>query len=184
VIGGSFARTRLEIPPGVRPTTGRVREALFSSLGTRVHRAAVLDLYSGSGALAVEAMSLGAARAVLVDRDRAAVEAGRANLRWFEQSPSAPRWRVEQSTVARFLDRGPPPEAPFDLVFLDPPYEMRKEEVEGVLARLVEPGWLAPGATVVVERPARGEPLATSHFEPTWERRYGDTLVTVLALAG
>ena len=81
-------------------------------------------------------------------------------------------------------DSDPPAEAPFDLVLLDPPYETEPAEVASVVEALARPGWLAPGALVVVEGPARGDPVRPAGWEPFWERRYGDTLVTVLVVAG
>jgi 16S rRNA (guanine966-N2)-methyltransferase len=183
VIGGTLRGRRLTVPKGIRPTADRVREAIFSSLGDAVVGSAVLDLYAGTGAFAVEAMSRGARCALVVDRDHAAIEACQANLRHLEQAPVGHRWRVVRSPVSRFLGGGPPPEAPFELVFLDPPYETGLDEVRGVLDRLAEPGWCAPEARVVVERPARTEALDVPGWMAAWERRYGDTLVVVLRCA-
>jgi 16S rRNA (guanine966-N2)-methyltransferase len=176
VVAGDAKGTRLVAPRGARPTTGRVREAVFSALGD-VDGCAVLDLYAGSGAFAVEALSRGAARAVLVDDDRAAVDACNANL---AATRTADRARVVPSTVATVLARRPPVEAPFDLVFVDPPYGDAGSDLSEVVA-LGTPGWVAPAARVVVERAAR----APGVVEPTgweigWERRYGDTLVVIL----
>ena len=116
----------------------------------------VLDLYAGTGALAIEALSRGAAAAVLVERDRAALAAIAANL---QVLPSETAVGVPVDVVARdvgrFLAGAPPPDAPFDLVFVDPPYDTPDEEVTDLLATLLEPGWLARGAIVSVERPRR-----------------------------
>src|SRR4051794_32309683 len=116
VVAGSVGGLHLVAPKGARPTTDRVKESLFASLGDVLHGADVLDLFAGSGALAIEALSRGAARAVLVDRDRHAVEAIRANL---TTTGFTDRARVHSGPVAQFLHRVAP-EAPFDLVFLDP----------------------------------------------------------------
>lgn len=179
VIAGSMRGMRLKAPKGARPTTDRVREALFSALGNdAVVEASVLDLFAGSGALAIEALSRGATSAVLVDLDRAAVGVCRANLE------RADAGRVQATSVHAFLTASPPTEAPFDLVFLDPPYETADDEVDGVLERLAEPGWCSPQAVAVVERSARstlpGVWAAPPRWGVSWERRYGDTLVVIL----
>jgi 16S rRNA (guanine966-N2)-methyltransferase len=177
VIAGSAGGRKLVAPKGgARPTTDRLKEALFSSLGGRVFDATVLDLYAGSGALAIEALSRGAARAVLVDRDAAAESAMRTNLRMTGFEPVA---RVQRATVATFVATSIP-EAPFDLVFLDPPYDTPDADVDAVLAALATAGPVAPGGTVVVERPRSG---ARVTLPEGWgiekERAYGDTLLVV-----
>jgi 16S rRNA (guanine966-N2)-methyltransferase len=181
VIAGVAGGLALVAPKGgaARPTTDRVKESLFGALGPdRLVDASVLDLYAGSGALAIEALSRGAARAVLVDRDHAAVSAIRHNLATTHLRGHA---RVQGSTVAAFLAGKPPAERPFDLVFLDPPYAASSAELARVLSGLDRSGWLAEGATVVVERPSLAEPgPAPDAWKATWERAYGDTLVTVL----
>lgn len=181
VIAGSAGGLSLVAPKGgaARPTTDRVKESLFASLGPdRLVDASVLDLYAGSGALAIEALSRGAARAVLVERDHAAVKAIRRNLATTRMRSQA---RVQDSTVAAFLGGKPPVERPFDLVFLDPPYAATSPEVGRVLGGLDRTGWLAESATVVVERPSEATFMAAPEsWETTWERAYGDTLVTVL----
>jgi 16S rRNA (guanine966-N2)-methyltransferase len=181
VIAGAAGGLALVAPKGggARPTTDRVKESLFGALGPdRLVDASVLDLYAGSGALAIEALSRGAARAVLVDRDHAAVTAIRRNLATTRLRGQA---RVQGSTVATFLAGKPPDERPFDLVFLDPPYAATSAELDRVLSGLDRSGWLAAGATVVVERPSgAGTAQAPEAWKATWERAYGDTLVTVL----
>lgn len=185
VIAGSAGGRKLVAPRGgARPTTDRLKEALFSSLGPRVLGASVLDLYAGSGALAIEALSRGAASAVLVDRDAAAETAIRANLQTTGFEDSA---RLQRSTVAAFASSGRSAavaEAPFDLVLLDPPYDVPGAEVADVLAALADRGLVAPGATVVVERPKSGEPVSLPEgWSIEKERVYGDTLL-VVARAG
>jgi 16S rRNA (guanine966-N2)-methyltransferase len=180
-VAGRAGGRRLESLPGpaTRPTTERVREAVFSSLGGDTVDASVLDLYAGTGAMAIEALSRGAARAVLVDADRAAAEMGRRNL---AATGFADHGRVVESTVAGFLALAPPPEAPFTLVTCDPPYATADDEIDAVLAALTAPGWLGPAAIAVVERGVRSplEPVP-----PKWRlrfaRAYGDTLVTLLS---
>lgn len=165
-------------PPDVRPTTARVREALFASLGDVVVDATVLDLYAGSGALAVEALSRGATRAVLVDDARAAIEACEANVAATGFADAA---RVRRAPVASFVAGPPPPDAPFALVLLDPPYDLAPDELAGVLAGLTRPGWLSGHARVVVETAsADPAPAAPAGLDVRSRRRYGDTLLSTL----
>jgi 16S rRNA (guanine966-N2)-methyltransferase len=158
-----------------------VREALFSSLGDLTD-ASVLDLYAGSGALGIEALSRGARDAVLVDEDRAAVDAIDANL---AATHLRDRARIGKASVSTFLRRRVPSEAPFDIVFADPPYDADQDVIIDVLEALAAPGWLAEGGRVVVERAAR-DPFSPpgSPWSVRWERRYGDTLVVVLRASG
>jgi 16S rRNA (guanine966-N2)-methyltransferase len=181
VIAGDVGGQALVAPRGerTRPTAGRVKEALFAALGAdRVVGASVLDAYAGSGALAIEALSRGAARAVLVDRDVGAVDAIRRNL---GSTRLVGRARVQRRNVTAFLRDPPPPEAPFDLVLLDPPYDLAPGELATVLEALAAPGWVSHDATVVVEQ-AAGSPLppVPHGWEARWERAYGDTLVRIL----
>jgi 16S rRNA (guanine966-N2)-methyltransferase len=181
VIAGVAGGLSLVAPKGgaARPTTDRVKESLFGALGPdRLVDASVLDLYAGSGALAIEALSRGAARAVLVERDHGAVTAIRRNLATTRLRGQA---RVQASTVATFLAGKPPAERPFDLVFVDPPYAVTTGELGRALTGLDRTGWLEEGAAVVVERATGAGPApAPEAWKATWERAYGDTLVTVL----
>jgi 16S rRNA (guanine966-N2)-methyltransferase len=181
VIAGTAGGLPLVAPKrgAARPTTDRVKESMFAALGPeKLVNATVLDLYAGSGALAIEALSRGAARAVLVEREHSAIDAIRRNLTTTRLRPQA---RVQGSTVATFLHGKPPAEQPFDLVFLDPPYGAATSEVARVLAGLDESGWLSGRATIALERASEAGPVpAPASWETTWERAYGDTLVTVL----
>jgi 16S rRNA (guanine966-N2)-methyltransferase len=176
IIAGEAGGRRLAVPPGdaVRPTSDRVKESVFSALGPdRLVGARVLDLYAGSGALALEALSRGAAEALLVERDPTAARAIRANI---ETLGFVDRAVLRIGPVAAVLG-GPGPAELFDLALLDPPYEVPAAEVGRAVERLVE-AWLAPGATVVVERAAGSEaPDWPAGWGSTWERCYGDTLV-------
>ena len=176
VIAGEAGGRRLVVPKGerVRPTADRVKESVFSALGTRLESARVLDLYAGTGALAVEALSRGAAMAVLVERDREALTAIATNLEATGMGPA----RVVRGDVVAVLGGPPPAEGPFDLVLADPPYELGDDAVAEVLGRLAAGGWLAPGAVVVIERPAGA--ARPPGWVSTWERCYGDTLVWFL----
>jgi 16S rRNA (guanine966-N2)-methyltransferase len=177
VVGGAFRGRRLAAPRGetTRPTADRVREALFSILGERVEDARVLDLYAGSGALAIEALSRGAAWADLVDRGAAAVAAARANLEavGVRAAPPPPAARVHRSDALRFLRGAAGGRAQYDLVFLDPPYALAVR-LGPELGPALTPV-LAPGATVVGESDRRA-PLDLD-LPLTDERRYGDTLI-------
>jgi len=175
VIAGRHGGRRLVAPRGstTRPTAARVREALFSIL-TDVSNANVLDLYAGTGALALEALSRGAARALLVEHDRAALEAIRTNVAALELGEVAEvvplRLPRALSTV---LERGP-----FGLVLCDPPWADR-EAAELVLARLAAEGGLAPGARVVLEHAARDADPTVVGLIADDRRTWGDTAVTL-----
>lgn len=161
----------------IRPTSDRVREALFSALGAAVPGARVLDLYAGSGALGIEALSRGAASAVFVDSDREAVAAIRANL---ALTGTDDRASVVRLSVAGFLAAGP--QGPFDLVFLDPPYAQGPPVQD--LEALVAGGLLDAGASVVVEtRGPEGMPPVEG-LAVVSRRRYGDTTLVFLRPSG
>jgi 16S rRNA (guanine966-N2)-methyltransferase len=179
VIAGSAGGRRLETPSGLgtRPITDRVKESVFASLGPDVlDGARVLDLYAGSGAMAVEALSRGAASATLVERDPAAASVIRRNL---ETVGFADASSVHRADVGRFLQRRP--EGPgFTLVFCDPPYDLPTASVEEVLAALGT-GWVAGHARVVLRRRTGDDPPALpAGWEFARTRQYGDTLVNVL----
>lgn len=176
IIAGELGGRRLHTPKGAltRPTSDRTREALFSSLVARgvVKGARVLDLFAGSGALGIEAISRGAARAVLVDRDRSAVSAMKRSLGDLGLRSA----RVVARDVGAFV--GGPAEA-FDLVFLDPPYDLTEELLGRILERLTD-GWLAEDAVVVVERSARSpEPTWPAGLELEQTRTYGETAIHI-----
>lgn len=156
-----------------RPITDRVKETLFAILGERVPDARVLDLYAGSGAIGIEALSRGAATADFVEHARAAVEAIRANLAKTRLEADA---RVHVTDVARFL--AATPDGPWDLVLLDPPYEARA--IVAPLTALIP--HLAPGATVVVKHFWRTEVPTLDGLGVTRRRRFGETMVTYLEL--
>lgn len=182
IIAGSARGRRLAVPPtGTRPTSDRVREALMSALEHELGSfggASVADLYAGTGAVGLEALSRGAAHALLVDRDRTAVATLTANV----ATVGIPGAVVLGADVVRLTGSAPPPAArtPYDLVFADPPYDVADDVVEQVLAGLAAHGWLADGALVVVERarPRRGEMFAWPEgYEPERDRKYGETLL-------
>lgn len=179
IIAGSAKGMRIDAPKGdsTRPTTDRVKEALFSSLASwfdavdqdpsdQLAGAAVLDLFAGSGGLGLEAASRGASPVVAVDSRTAALV--RENARRTRLGVDARSGRAE--TVLSTLSTG------FDLVFIDPPYDLPPERLDRLLAALVASAALRPRALVVVERSRRsGAPGWPETFEETWERRYGET---------
>src|SRR6185295_11331022 len=139
VIAGSAKGMRLgPVPPGVRPVSDRAREGLFSSLAPDVPEARVLDLYAGTGAMGIEALSRGAEHVVFVDRAYEASAAVHDNL---DRTRLAERATVVTQGVAAFL-AGRPPDVPVDLVFLDPPYDFDATELEAVLSGFGQ-GWLS-----------------------------------------
>jgi 16S rRNA (guanine966-N2)-methyltransferase len=176
VISGEAGGRRLVAPKGdTRPTADRVKESLFASLGAdRIEGALVLDLYAGSGALGIEALSRGAARAVFVDKDRRAQDALRTNL---ATTGFTERAQVNLGPAASFVGRGAG--TPFDLVFLDPPYDLDAAELARVLETLARPGLLADAATVVIETRRDAPPVLPGGWTVGWTRVYGDTLLTV-----
>ena len=176
IIAGAARGRRLAVPKGTvtRPTSDRAREGLFATVTTihgPLHGARVLDLYAGSGAVGLEALSRGAARVVFVESDARAAQVIRANL----ASVALPGGELARGQVQRFLDRGPGAEAAFDLVVADPPYAASEAEVTGMLTVLASGGWLAPGALVAVERATRAGPLPwPAGYRADRSRRYGE----------
>ncbi|MGA8115246.1 MAG: 16S rRNA (guanine(966)-N(2))-methyltransferase RsmD [Actinocatenispora sp.] len=173
VVAGELGGRRLVVPAGraTRPTSDRVREALFSSLDAIMDLpgARVADLYAGSGALGFEALSRGAAHALFVESDARAVTALRRNIATLGVAGAA---RLSAAPVERVLAE--PPADGYDLVLLDPPYALADDKLAVVLAAL--PGWLIADALVVVERATRsGEPPWAPDLDPIRSRRYGET---------
>ena len=173
IIGGVAGGRRLAVPPaGTRPTSDRVREALFSMLEARdlIAGARVLDLYAGSGALGLEALSRGAASAVLVERDPRACAVLARNVATVGLAGAT----VRRGAVATVLAGRPDP---MDLVLADPPYADPVDPVLGALGP-----WLADGAVVVLERDRRSPPPAwPDALVPAAPRRYGETSLHVAA---
>jgi 16S rRNA (guanine966-N2)-methyltransferase len=173
VIAGSARGRRLQVPPGegTRPTSDRAREALFSTLESLVGAWAgrrVLDLYAGSGAVGLEALSRGAAHALLVEADARAVRTLAANV----ATVGLPGAEVRHGRVERMALGGVPPPA-YDVVFADPPYELPDGELQTVLVDLRAA--LVDGAVVAIERSTRGGPWTwPAGFEPVRSRRYGE----------
>jgi 16S rRNA (guanine(966)-N(2))-methyltransferase RsmD len=178
IIAGTHRGRRIATPEGAatRPTADRVREALFGSLGP-VDGLRVLDLYAGSGAVGLEALSRGADHALLVESDPKAARVARENVALLGVGRQAVLavGRVEQT-----LGYGPNGD-PYEVVYADPPYAISEEELAAVLAALAGQGWLAPDAVVVVERSRRSPqpswPEGVPGITPERCRRYGDTVL-------
>jgi 16S rRNA (guanine966-N2)-methyltransferase len=175
VIAGAAGGRRLAVPPGTgtRPTSDRAREGLFSTwqslLGGPLDGERVLDLYAGSGAVGLEALSRGAGHTLLVEADARAVRIVRENVR----NLGLPGAEVRAGKARQIIQE--PPEGPYDLVFLDPPYAVPDDDLREILLTLRTEGWLATDALVTVERSTRG---GTFHwpdgFEAIRARRYGE----------
>jgi 16S rRNA (guanine966-N2)-methyltransferase len=166
ISGGDARGIKLKVPKGARPASERVRLAIFSSVASHIPDARVLDLYCGSGAYGLEALSRGARSGVFVDTDGAALAACRANAAAIGVAGDA---RVRKLPVDRYLDRAP--DGVFDLVFVDPPYRERPP-----LSRLAKV--LADGGLVILEQRWRDEPAPDlAGLVLAGDRRYGDTRV-------
>ena len=175
IISGIAKGRTIKVPhAGTRPTSDRVREAVFTSLTSRLGSFSdllVLDLFAGSGAFGFESLSRGAKNCVLVEKHSSAANIIKENAKNLNFDV-----KVISSDVKTFL--GKSAELKFDLVFIDPPYDYPNEDVEQVLNLLLVNGYLEPHAVVVVERSARGEQFAWPiGFEEVQVRSYGETLV-------
>lgn len=175
VIAGTFGGRRLQTPPGqgTRPTSDRVREALFSSLDslTDLTDAWVADLYAGSGAVGLEAASRGAGHVTLVESAPAAARVARANIAALGVGGIV---TLATTTVERAV--AAPPAEPYDVIFADPPYDLPDADLASVLAAIGAHGWLAVDGLLVVERSTRSpEPAWPDVVTPGRGRRYGET---------
>jgi 16S rRNA (guanine966-N2)-methyltransferase len=176
IIAGTHGGRRLTAPAGAttRPTSDRVREALFSALEamTDLSGARVADLFAGSGAVGLEAVSRGAAHSLLVESDARAARVIRDNIGTLRAGTAA---RLVTGKVAQVVATAPEG-GPYDVVFADPPYAVTDAELAEMLRALVGNGWLAAGAVVVLERPTRGGPLTwVDGVTAERSRRYGET---------
>lgn len=184
IVSGSRGGRRLVMPPGdqTRPTSGKVREALFSTLASWTGGSsgpadaalkgwAFCDLFAGSGAVGLEAASRGAGPVLLVELSRRA-------LRCIEQNVAAVGLDVEvrRDAVEDVVRRQP--SYPFDIVFLDPPYELANGVLEAILRDLVANGWLTSEGLVILERSSRDPaPRWPDALGDTWDKRYGETVL-------
>lgn len=178
VIAGTARGVRLTpVPRGVRPVADMAREGLFSSIAAEVPGAIVLDLYAGTGALGIEALSRGADDALFVERSPSGVAAIRANL---ARARLGEAGRVVRRDVRSFVTSDDKSDGPFDLVLIDPPYDLGPPELDRVVAAL-DAGWLSPaGWTVVLTRGIRSStPVIPVHWCLSRRLEYGDSLVLV-----
>jgi 16S rRNA (guanine966-N2)-methyltransferase len=175
VIAGEAGGRRLAVPAGrgTRPTSDRAREGLFATISSMLGSLdgmRVLDLYAGSGAIGLEALSRGAGHVLLVESGARAARVIAQNI----EAIGLPGAVLAADRVERVLARGPE-HGPYDVVFADPPYALADAEVAKVLSLLAEQGWLAPGALVIVERATRSGPVNwPDGFVPDRARRYGE----------
>ena len=169
IIGGAWRGRRLRFPdaPAIRPTPDRVRETLFNWLAPVVSGARCLDLFAGSGALGLEALSRGAAHVTFVERDRSAARAIETCLVEWDRERRCD-WRVVSADAADFLGA---PGRPFDLVFLDPPFASGM--LATVPAQLERGGWLADTARIYLECPATEQPGVPANWTHAREKRSG-----------
>jgi len=183
---------QLAVPPGTstRPTSDRAREGLFSALGSMLRPgspaglagARVLDLYAGSGAVGLEALSRGAATARMVEKDRRAAATAKTNAQALAFLSAG---AVVTAMAVEVLVKQRCPEAPYDVAFLDPPYAVDAAAVRAVLAALTSNGWLSARAVVVVERSARDSDWQwPDGFVPERSRRYGEAMLWYGRAAG
>jgi 16S rRNA (guanine966-N2)-methyltransferase len=174
VIAGAARGRRLSVPPGrgTRPTSDRAREGLFSTLESLTGTLAgsrVLDLYAGSGAVGLEALSRGAAAVLLVESDPAAARVARANVAALGLLGAT----VSTARVERLVG-GAPDDGPYDIAFLDPPYDLADTTLQQVLVDASANGWLRPGAVVAVERSSRSGWAWPPGVQALRSRRYGE----------
>jgi 16S rRNA (guanine966-N2)-methyltransferase len=171
VAGGEARGRRLKAPKGIRPTQGMVKEAIFNLVGPAIADALVLDLFAGSGALGIEALSRGAASVTFVDREPRGLAILRQNLDALDLKARA---RVVRGDVVRWLESSPVEIQRAGYVFMDPPYDdVVLDRALQVIDREVS------DATVVVEHSRRQELPMLARFHVDRQRRYGDTMVTV-----
>ena len=179
IIGGLVGSRKLASPAkSTRPTSDRIRESIFSSLESKdvLQKASVLDLYAGTGALGLEALSRGATSALLVESNKQAAAVCIQNSRLIQDAlfdeDHEVSAKVQIQPVQKFLESN---SQVFDLVFIDPPYEITNEEVEQNLATVH--GALSKDALVLVERSSRAEAISTTGYELLETKNFGDTAI-------
>ncbi|MBA2445439.1 MAG: 16S rRNA (guanine(966)-N(2))-methyltransferase RsmD, partial [Nocardioidaceae bacterium] len=188
IIAGEAGGRRLRTPPGraTRPTSDRVREALFSALEAHLgtlHGCRFLDVFAGSGAIGLEARSRGASAVTLIEQDGPTAALIRANAKQLGMSDVS----VIAARVGRLaVDRPSGGRAsPFDVAFFDPPYDVPHDQLAQVITDLEQSGWLSLDVLLVVERPRRGDAWRwPAGFEPLREKRYGETVLCYGQRAG
>ncbi len=180
IIGGKFSGRQIIAPKGLisRPTTDRTRESLFSILSSRedfnFEGARAIDLFAGSGALGLEALSRGASGCLFVETDAGARGAIRENIEALSLFGCT---RIHRRSAASLGDKPASAGEPFTLGFLDPPY--RQDLAGPALTTLAQGGWLAPGALIVVEQTKDEPPVAADGFTEADRRTYGETQIGI-----
>lgn len=178
ITGGDFKGRRLKGPKGrfLRPTSDMVRKAIFDILGPRgVEGKRVLDLFAGSGAIGLEALSRGAQRVVFVEKDRGVVELIKENVKAVGLEDRVRVYNLDAKKAVRVLkEKG----EEFDLIFMDPPYRDQRL-VEQVLTEILDKGILVPGGIITIEHPAVHQYPALPGLTPLGRRRYGDTSLSL-----
>ncbi len=173
IVGGTAKGRQLAVPPrGTRPTSDRAREALFNTLAglVDIDDARVLDLFAGTGAVGLEALSRGASGATFVEADRKVADVLARNI----EATGLPGAQLLRCSAESFL-RGPMTGEPYLIAYADPPYAFDETSLDSLLDALADPHWLVVGAVVVVERSARGPALRwPSVIEPIKQKRYGE----------
>ena len=176
IIGGDFRGRSIKVPDAeTRPTSSRVREAIFSSVEHAVSGLddlRVLDLFSGSGAFGIESISRGAAEAVLIEKDLRAADTLHSNVANFGIKNARVVIADALIDVAQKSGRGS-----FDVVFIDPPYSFEDEQVNTLIGHLAKNGWLNEYALIVVERGSRSQVIWPESVEELRKKVYGDTTI-------
>ena len=175
ITGGIHSSRRLEVPslPGLRPAQDRVRAAVFSALGNLVPESRVLDLFAGTGSYGLEALSRGASSALFIEQNNRTAEALRKNLASLKYD-----FPVLESPVEMWIPRATEP--PFDLIFLDPPYDQTSQELSEWKTVAGLDRLLAPGGRVIWEHSHQSTWKATNPLQEVWRREYGQTFVSFL----
>jgi len=181
IISGKYKGRRLQSIPGtsIRPTSDRVKEALFNILGATCRQAAVLDLFAGTGALGLEAVSRGAKQAVFIDKSRRALEIIRKNIALCR---AAGQTRILQWDIAKNLACLAGQDVSYDLVFMDPPYGTKL--AEKALAHLDKQAVLGCRAQIVIEHARDNPPATAPPFELASRRTYGRTALSFIIYTG
>lgn len=183
ITGGEFRGRLLDVPKkGVRPTLDRVRAAIFSALQDIIPGARVLDLYAGTGAFGLEALSRGAAFACFVENDHKALVCLEKNAERLmggaagNEDKFEPKWRIARRDAGQFL-KDNQAEAPYDLVFADPPYDTVAEWTKKILFQLSSGAIFNPNGRVIIESGAKSPVVEASGWKVEWNRTYGETRV-------
>ena len=181
ISGGQFKGRPLSVPPNLRATEAKVRQALFNILGGFIEGARVVDGFAGSGSLGLEALSRDAAFVAFIESDGEAVVSIRDNLVRFDRELAPDSWRVLHLDIERGLRELAKSEPPFDLILLDPPY--RSSEGKKALNAVVECAMLAPAGLVAIEHDQRTVlPAAVGPLRQQKRHRYGDTVLSFYQL--